>query len=257
MIITVHDVGHGQCISLVHENGNVMLWDCGHADWGRPSHFLPASGIKRIERLVITNFDQDHISDLPSIRKKIEIRALVSNNSISPHQLEAIKLQGGPISPAMESMLDMMRRYTGGPPQPPPLFPDVEYKVYRNFYPAFTDTNNLSLVTFLSVCGLNFVIPGDLERPGWETLLSLQAFRAELTRTNIFVASHHGRESGYCREVFDYCSPDLILCSDSPLQFASQEMVNTYARHASGVWINGERRYVLTTRRDGPIQWCR
>ncbi len=29
MTVTIHDVGHGLCVSLLHNNGNVMLWDCG------------------------------------------------------------------------------------------------------------------------------------------------------------------------------------------------------------------------------------
>ena len=29
MRFTIHDVGHGSCAHLKHDNGNVMLWDCG------------------------------------------------------------------------------------------------------------------------------------------------------------------------------------------------------------------------------------
>ena len=28
MRFTIHDVGHGFCSHLVHDNGNVKLWDC-------------------------------------------------------------------------------------------------------------------------------------------------------------------------------------------------------------------------------------
>ena len=69
MRLTIHNVGHGLCISLVHENGNVMLWDCGHAGNSRPSDFLPALGIHTINRFFVTNYDEDHISDLPNLRQ--------------------------------------------------------------------------------------------------------------------------------------------------------------------------------------------
>ncbi len=39
MKIKVNNVGHGLCISLIHENGKVMLWDCGHNEDCRPSVF--------------------------------------------------------------------------------------------------------------------------------------------------------------------------------------------------------------------------
>ncbi len=35
MNFTIHDVGHGFCASLIHQNGNVMLWDCGNNDQNR------------------------------------------------------------------------------------------------------------------------------------------------------------------------------------------------------------------------------
>ena len=39
MTVTIHDVGHGLCVSLLHDNGNVMLWDCGRSDTNRPCIF--------------------------------------------------------------------------------------------------------------------------------------------------------------------------------------------------------------------------
>ena len=102
---------------------------------------------------------------------------------------------------------------------------------------------------------LHIVIPGDLEEPGWKKLLLLKDFRDELNRVNTFVASHHGRESGYCKEVFDYCRPNVIIFSDSSIVHSTQEMTNIYSRHANGIMFNGESRKVLTTRNDGSLTW--
>ena len=99
------------------------------------------------------------------------------------------------------------------------------------------------------------MIPGDVEEPAWQKLLQNKEFRTRLSRTNVFVASHHGRTNGYCKEVFDLCSPDVVVFSDGPQKYATQEEADTYARHASGVTFNGRRRYVLTTRNDGTISW--
>ncbi len=70
------------------------------------------------------------------------------------------------------------------------------------------------------------------------------------------MASHHGRENGYCREVFDHTGQVAVVAfSDSPVQHATQEMATTYAQHARGIQFNGQTRYVLTTRNDGTIEW--
>ena len=256
MRVTIHDVGHGACVALAHQNGNVMLWDCGHKEDYRPSEFLPASGISRIDYFFVTNYDEDHISDLLNIRANVKVRSLFRNRSISTAQLRSLKRQGGPISPAMESMLSMIDSYTGGTLNPAPEFPGVRFKTFSNSYGAqFPDTNNISLVTFLECGSTKFIIPGDLERAGWDELLTRQDFVAELAGVNVFIASHHGREGGYHEDVFQVCSPHVIVFSDSEIQHATQEMSQTYAEHAGGVTFNGKTRYVLSTRNDGTLTW--
>ncbi len=256
MKLTIHNVGHGLCVSLIHHNGKVMLWDCGHQDGCRPSEFLPSQGIFEVDYFFVSNYDEDHISDLPNLRDKVKLRSMYRNKSISVEQLRALKRQTGPISSAMESMLAMIGSYTGGALNPAPEFPDVRFETFNNSYGIdFSDTNNISLVTFLE-CGANkFIIPGDLEKDGWEVLLRSESFVSELEGVNIFIASHHGRENGYCREVFDVCSPKVVIFSDSNIQHATQEMAQTYANHAQGISFNGTTRYVLSTRNDGSLTW--
>lgn len=254
MKVTVHDVGHGLCISLIHDNGNVMLWDCGHNDDNRPSVFLPQQGIDAVHSFFVTNYDEDHISDLPALRQSIAISNLVRNPSISADQLESLKQQSGPLSDAMGSMLNMIRSYTGDPVSPPSGFPGVQFQVFWNPYGStFQDTNNISLVTSLRAGSLHMLIPGDVEVAGWKALLEQDSFLTELRTVNVFVASHHGRESGYYEDVFNYCHPEIIIFSDSPVQHATQEMAATYGTHASGASYLGEMRYVLSTRNDGSI----
>jgi len=255
MKLTVHDVGHGLCISLIHDNGNVMLWDCGHSERNRPSQFLTSEGIREVGRFFVTNYDEDHISDLPDLRKAVRVSILVRNTSISVDQLRVLKRQSGPISPAMESMLEMMETYTS-PGAQDPAFPIVEWQTFCNKYRSeFSDTNNISLVTFLDCCGSGFLIPGDIEMAGWKELLKRDEFKRALGNVHYFIASHHGRENGYCQEIFNYCKPKAFIFSDSEIKYATQEMAAIYSKHASGITFNDEKRYVLSTRKDGYIYW--
>lgn len=262
MRFTILDVGHGACAYLEADNTNLMLFDCGHtsAPEFRPSSHLRSRGHQSVEHLFVSNYDEDHISDLPRLRAELNIRSLHRNPTISASELRALKLrQSGEISPAMDSMLDMIRTYTGGPLNPAPAFPDVTYDTYCNTHPfsGGNDTNNISLVTFLTVNGTTILLPGDVERGGWLELLENIHFARKLRSVNIFIASHHGRENGYCREAFaDYgCRPDVIVFSDSAIQHATQEMTATYAGWANGIRFNNQPRSVLTTRNDGSLTW--
>jgi beta-lactamase superfamily II metal-dependent hydrolase len=98
-------------------------------------------------------------------------------------------------------------------PNAPVDYAGVELTTFYNSYPLFTDTNNLSVVSFLQYGGSCICIPGDIEIAGWKELLKKPLFCQYLTLVDIFVASHHGRTSGYCKEVFEHCSPAIVLIS--------------------------------------------
>ena len=75
---------------------------------------------------------------------------------------------------------------------------------------------------------------------------------------DILVASHHGRDAGYCAEIFQYCQPKLVIVSDRGEGETS--VTSAYAGHViDGLSVkegNGEitKRKVLTTRYDGTIK---
>jgi len=257
MRFEILDVEHGFCAYAIGGDGGVLLFDCGHGSANRPSTYLPARGITNIQRFFVTNYDEDHISDLPAVRRNLHIEVLTRNASMTSGQVRSLKTP--PISLAMNELLGMIDSFTEGvtPEQLEPT--GLRVRFFCNDYPSFTDTNNLSLLTFLDVGGLSFVLGGDLERAGWLALLQSPHVRSFLNRAEVFIASHHGRESGYCPEVFDYCKPRLIVMSDGPIQYYTQLMAGTYARHALGALFTTpsgqEARKVVTTRKDGNIYW--
>lgn len=257
MRFEILNVEHGFAAYAVARDGSVFLFDCGHSSTCRPSEYLRAKSIHTIRRLFISNFDEDHISDLPSVRRRLSIEILTRNSSLTTTQLRGLKTP--PISAAMTSLLDMIDRYTEDVSDEKLAPLGVRAWIFHNHYPSFTDTNNLSLLTFLDVGSVSFVLPGDLERAGWLALLKNSQVCRMLESVKVFVASHHGRESGYCKEVFDYCQPSLVVMSDGPVEYDTQRMARTYGQHATGEWFNGssgrEWRKVVTTRNDGHIYW--
>lgn len=72
-LLQVFDVEHGACslLTIPMQGGNCMrmLIDCGHnatTKW-YPGEHLRNLGITRIDQLVITNYDEDHVSGYPNL----------------------------------------------------------------------------------------------------------------------------------------------------------------------------------------------
>jgi beta-lactamase superfamily II metal-dependent hydrolase len=232
-----------------------MLFDCGYDSDLKfyPSRYFADRNITAITRLILSHFDQDHVCDLPNLRKVVTFGAINRNSSIPVDFIQQEKRQNGIITGAMASAIEMHQNWIY--PVPDPDWGGVKVTTFSSPHPTFTDMNNLSLVTFLEYLGCGIVVPGDLECAGWEKLMERPEFCECLRETNIFIASHHGRDAGYSEKVFDYCNPYIVILSDKNIVHDSQE--HDYTQHASGIQWNGDptqMRRVLTTRKDGHIR---
>jgi beta-lactamase superfamily II metal-dependent hydrolase len=261
MVLRIFDVEHGACTMLAGPNDAMAMIDCGHnstTEW-RPSVFMRNTiGRSHLDYLLITNADQDHLSDLSTLLGSgITIGHLLTNTQVTPATLRWIKQRSGPVTSDTEALLHM--RSTFGPPgSGTPIdgaLGGVTVSVFNHSFPAFT--NDLSCAFFISFGPFKILFPGDLEKPGWRSHLQNPAFIADLRATTILVASHHGRESGFCEEVFQFLQPQAVVMSDKSIVHGTQEMVPQYRSKVCGDGISltnqSERRHVLTTRCDGDI----
>ena len=272
MIINIWDVQHGACAMVTHRSingveGRLAMIDSGH---NHDTGWKPSSYIKHylkrnvMDYLFVTNADQDHISDLNNMcREGIAVSNFWRNRSISPEAIRHIKEVGGELTADIERYLDLHARYNH-----PVAIPfdqnmgGITARAFWNSPPHFDDTNNLSMAVFLNYGTFKILFPGDLEKDGWLALLDRVEFREQLAGTTVLVASHHGRENGYCDELFSYCHPRAIVLSDKAIVHDTQRMTQTYRQRVIEGWPDGvnvqttrRRRYVLTTRRDGWIQF--
>jgi beta-lactamase superfamily II metal-dependent hydrolase len=256
MKIQIFDVEHGACALLTADTGARMLIDCGHnstTNW-RPSSYLKNMGVNQLQKLAITNYDEDHASDLANLLQVVSVDVLVSNPSVSALDLRKLKNIGG-IGAGIEALADMKSRYTQSISNEP-NFGAISFKSFWNVYPTeFEDENNLSMVLFIKVYGLSICFPGDMEIEGWKNLLRKAEFGDYISSVNVFVASHHGRQNGCCDELYSIgrLNPEATIISDSGVQYATQETIGWYRNRTRGFNLNGEFRRVLTTRRDGRI----
>jgi beta-lactamase superfamily II metal-dependent hydrolase len=256
MQIRIFDVEHGGCALVTADTGAHMLIDSGHngtTGW-RPSSYLRQQGVRHLEKLIITNYDEDHASDLANLVNTVSIGVLVTNLSVTAPQLRLLKRHGG-MGSGIDALADMKRRYTAAVTNEPD-FGDLTTTRFWNQYPTeFKDENNLSLVVILKAHGLTICFPGDMEKSGWENLLRNPDFVRAMGEVNILVASHHGRENGCSGQLFSQTglNPAIVVISDSGIEHATQETVSWYAQRARGIELNGRTRRVLTTRSDGRV----
>ncbi len=257
MELKIFDVEHGACALLTCDDGMRMMIDCGHngtTGW-RPGTYLRQQGVNNLDLLVITNYDEDHVSGLPDLREHVTIGRLWRNKSVTPDILRDLKSEDG-MGNGIEELVKMATNYTadGGPFD----LQGVERQAFHLNYPEFDEENNLSFVIHLRLNGIGFLFPGDLETKGWDTLLARnEKFRAAVADTEVLIASHHGRENGVCQDMFvKYgCKPYWVVISDKGYQYDTQETVPFYSLRAKGASFRGEERKVLTTRNDGRIRF--
>lgn len=270
--ITLWDVQHGSAAYVRTPDGKHIVVDLGVGSVGRstlawsPLHHLQANyGVQRVDEVIITHPHRDHLEDVGNVDT---LRPRVLRR---PRHLTEVEIRQGNRardSTILDKYFELDRRYSeplgpGENPEDEAHNGGVLIECFEPSQCARTNLNNHSIITFFTHAGTTVCLPGDNEAPSWRELLGGSRFQALLRQTDILVASHHGREAGYCGDLFEYCSPDLVLVSDGPVSETSA--VDRYRNHARGwpVWSRstGERadRWVLTTRSDGVlvVEWGR
>lgn len=267
-MLEVFDVDHGACAlltMLTQQGPKRVLIDCGHssdfqgAPW-YPGDQLIHRSIKHVDLLIVTNYDEDHVSGAPSLVKQgISVEAILGNPTVPPEAIEHLKSEDGMGNGIRIIVNSLSERRSQNWGTTVPDIPGVTLRWFWNPYPHWDNENNLSLVVHLSINGTNFLFTGDMEKDGFENLLRLPSFAQLMSGVHVLMAPHHGRENGRCETLFDDhgCRPDIVVISDCAKKYQSQETTQYYASKAKG--IHGFRgqgpRYVLTTRRDGYLKF--
>lgn len=255
MKFVTYDVEHGSShvLWLPNTNQDVMMFDLGSkADFSPSKHLKDKWGVTNVRWLNITHHDGDHLTDIDYIR-------LIKPKTMTRPKVDRLYLEnhyGKPLPQTLEKFLELDKDYcvTCDPIENPNYdWGGVQFARFHNDAIDFSNPNDISLVTFAYYKGWTILLPGDIESPGWLKLLENESFRNWLSKVSIFVASHHGRESGFCSEVFKYCHPLVTIVSDKSTSETS--VTEKYVAVTQGLKIDGfdQPRKVLSTRSDGAI----
>ncbi len=272
MDIVIFNVELGQCIFFYPRNHAEygLMVDCGNTPNFEPidkileRNLLPEKTYDDpskciLKNLTITNYDQDHFSGLPYLRSKVKIETTRLPKNISSEEIKEIKDE---ITKPIEEIMKLKDEYTFSITLDTPYEKDTFCLEQSDFPDEEIDTNKLSQIVFVTYKSTCICMPGDLTSPAWEKHLTNKMVQDKLKETQIFVASHHGREDGFNENIFKYCRPEVIILSDEDISYKSQEgQTQTYIGEVEGngiVFNSNETnlRKALTTRNDGHL-WIR
>jgi len=261
----IWDVQHGSASTVITPNNKYVAIDLGVGSYGANDltfspllHLKKQYNVTQLHSVILTHPHSDHLDDIINFDK---LSPLILYR---PSHLTESDIWGGNQSADKEIIdkyLAINQRYVN------PVAPSIDFRnpdnmggvSVKTFTPqsaATSNINNHSVVTVISYAKSKIIIPGDNEPVSWKELLERADFIDAISGADIYVASHHGRESGFCSELFEYIRPKLIIVSDG--RFVNTSATTAYSQKASGWKVHkrsggSEERNCLTTRNDGVI----
>lgn len=258
--IFVHDVGHGHSIHAFTPNGQVVVIDLGCS-----SDFSPLEWLRKqtntIDSLIISHPHGDHIDEIEHLSAQgFKVRQLWRPRWLPEEDVR--KANQKTYAQKLDTYFEMNNRFTGDIASgqlvgDPAVSGGVRIQQFASHKCGTSNINNHSGVVVFTYQGVKVVIPGDNEPPSWNALLEQPDFVSAIDGAHVFLASHHGRESGYHSELFKSMGPKLCLVSDGKVQ--DTDATSRYSGHAAGWSVRSRsdnssaERSCLTTRSDGAI----
>ncbi|MBI4879409.1 MAG: DNA internalization-related competence protein ComEC/Rec2 [Planctomycetes bacterium] len=202
------DVGHGQAVLLRSPQGAVVLVDCGSRgapDVGRRTILpaLDALGVARIDLLVLSHADADHVNGAPHLLAARRVREVVlgcgAGGAAFSDLAAAAARNGVPCRTARRGDV-LLDEGAGG----------LELRVLA---PAGVRSdrsdNDGSLVLCARVAGRSILLPGDIQSAGIRDLLA----SGEDLAADVLLLPHHGNRDPWTGPLLHAAAPALAIAS--------------------------------------------
>ena len=208
------DVGQGDAIFVEFPNGRTMLVDGGPRmqsfDTGAwvLAPFLRHRGVKRLDAIVLSHPDNDHLGGLIHVAQEFEVGHLLEpgqrrDSRLLNWLLDLVPTRG--IVPHRVAAGDSLIGLGGVRAvilHPTPAFVAEDGRTPYG-------SNNGSVVLRLEYCGVSVLLTGDVE---WETDDALLRWNDRL-RCTVLKAAHHGAGTSSTQPFLDGTIPEVVVIS--------------------------------------------
>lgn len=218
--LTALDVGQGTSV-VVQTRRHTLVYDAGprfseRFDTGEAVvlPYLNALGINRIDRLLISHGDNDHIGGAAALIKAMPVGSVLTS---VPERFD----------PAAERCLSG-QHWQWDRVSFNILYPDGPGK-----------GNNASCVLQVSARGGRALLPGDIEKPAERRLLR----EDRLAPVTLLVVPHHGSRTSSTAPFIDALRPGYAIFTAGYLNrygFPKPDVVERYKARGTAVWVTGE-----------------
>ena len=262
LALRIWNVQHGSAAHIRTPNGAYIAVDCGSSEAESPLLSLKNRlGQSRLDMAIITHPHVDHISDI------LNLSSLKPRVLLRPKHLSKADILGNnkdistPAKLRIEKYLEFDATYSepidaGENPKNHLVNGGAKIETFIPTTCPHTNLNNHSVVTVIEYEDCKILLPGDNESQSWDELLGRPDFKAKLSDVDILVAPHHGRDSGFHKELFDYFNPRLTIISDG--RAVDTSATDRYDHVTRGWTVHSrsgpdQKRKCVTTRKNGTI----
>ncbi len=196
------DVGQGDA-TLLRLDSQVMLIDTGN-DFGKLKSCLAKANVSRIDHLVLTHFDQDHVGALPMLLEELKI-GVVYTNDFQDSRWAATKLRKRILSENIP--IQIVRRGfefdSAG----------FELRVLAPAQDYGEDSNDASIVLHVNYDDFHFLALADTGERAQMALFESGNLVASLSGKPLVVkVAHHGSSDQFF-ELYEMLKPEIALIS--------------------------------------------
>lgn len=242
--VTMLDVGQGDSlfIQLPHRKGHLLVDTGGRLSfkeepWKKRRKvstigdqtiipFLHSKGIAKLDMLILTHADQDHMGEAIRLIKRNKVKRLAI-----PKGFARIKEDAKLLKEAAEKgiMIDELER--GDQLR-------VGEHIFEVLHPSqdrVTSKNNDSLVLTFTLGGKRFLLTGDLEQEGERDIIDAYPH----LRADVLKVGHHGSKGSTSEEWLEHLKPSHALISAGErnrYQHPHQEVLENLKAHETKVY---------------------
>ena len=201
--LSIHtiDVGQGDSILIQTPNSKNILIDGGDDNsYNIVSSYLKKQNVKRIDYIIATHFDSDHIGGLDNIIDKFNVSNIYAPN----YESDTVSYQNL-ISSCVNKNLNLQYLKEGD-------FINIEDNINLTVLaPSYIqEENNLNSIVFrIDYKNKSFLFTGDAEASNEMSIINSY----ELNDIDFLKVGHHGSSSSTTSEFIEEVSPDVAVIS--------------------------------------------